>query len=155
MKSVYRARRTTALSWAAIGEVLLLCVLFLWHISQQTESALIVFLVVLGAFFTAVGAAVIMIASRSGTGLKLVAALLVATVSSGITVFAIVQLIVESGTKKGIGLLLLMAAFGMGVIAVHITRTYATHPLWSALWRLAARSVLKSGGKSSLDSGQR
>lgn len=126
MKSVHSARRTTALTWGAIGEVGLLGVLFNWYIVRHSENAWIVALVVVAAFLTAVGMVVVVTASRLGTGVKWTAAVLIASVSGGIAVLAIVLLVAGSGTEGGIGLLLLLAVLGMDIIAAYIPRAAMT-----------------------------
>jgi hypothetical protein len=126
VKSVHRARRTTALSWGAVGEVELLGVLFVWHIGQRSESAWSVSLLLAAALVTAVGMVVVVTASRLGVGVKWTVAVLVAGVGGSVAVFAIVGLVAGSDIEAGIAPLLLPAAIGMVVIAVQIPRAAPT-----------------------------
>lgn len=120
------------MTWAAIAEVGLAGVLFIWLISPAAAEKAgygFVFssiLLVLSMLFTAVGVLTLLAAPRLSRGFRLTVTLLLAAIAGGVLPLAMTGLF--TAQSRGYRLLLVLAVVGMEFLAVRIPRVVDPRP---------------------------
>lgn len=117
-----RARRTSALVWGVIAELVLVSLLILSGVSGPSEGLWHSLVLLASVALTAVGVFVVAVAPRLTRGIKWLLSVLLASLAGGLAVIGIADLATGVPANAGALPLFALAVIGMDVVAAHISR---------------------------------